>query len=79
MNELLNTLVPALVILTLAFIGLGITILVKKGGKFPNTHIHGNRYLNARGIHCAESMDHEEQKKVKAKIDYNKLKFEAKK
>lgn len=34
---------------------LGIRILIQKGGKFPNTHIGGNRNMAKRGIYCANT------------------------
>ena len=30
---------------------------VEKGGRFPNTHIEGNRALGKKGIFCAKTMD----------------------
>ena len=65
--------VTAVIILALAFAGLAITIFIKKGGRFPNTHIHGNKHLNEQGISCVQTDDAREQKKVKAKIDYRNL------
>ncbi len=73
MNEFLKTLLPALVILALAFIGLGITILLKRGGKFPNTHIHGNRQLNKQGVNCAQSDDRIEQLKAKKTANFRNV------
>lgn len=46
----------ALVIITLVGISvllLGIRVFFVKGGKFPNTHIHGNPALRKKGITCA--------------------------
>jgi hypothetical protein len=63
----------AVIIVSIAFAGLAITIFLKKGGRFPNTHIHGNKYLNEQGISCVQTYDAREQKKVKAKIDYRNL------
>ena len=36
---------------------LSIKVLLKKGGRFPNTHIEGNRALGKKGIFCAKTMD----------------------
>ena len=41
----------------LAFAGLAISMLVKKGGKFPDTHISHNREMRRRGISCAQHTD----------------------
>ncbi|PWD99973.1 hypothetical protein DDZ16_08625 [Marinilabilia rubra] len=34
-----------------------IRIIFRKGGKFPNTHIGGNRNMAKRGIYCASTQD----------------------
>lgn len=36
-----------------------IRILFVKKGKFPNTHVGGNREMRKRGIGCAQSQDRE--------------------
>jgi len=36
-----------------------INIIVKKNGKFPNTHIGGNPALRKKGIKCAQTQDFE--------------------
>jgi len=42
---------------------MSIKILFKKNGKFPNTHIGGNKEMAKRGITCATSQDREARKK----------------
>ena len=34
-----------------------IGIIFRKNGKFPNTHIGGNKNLAKRGIYCATTQD----------------------
>ena len=41
---------------------LAIRILLRKDGKFPHTHIGGNRDMARRGIFCASTQDKIEQK-----------------
>ena len=41
-----------------------IRILLQKNGKFPNTHIGGNKELTKKGIYCATTQDKMEQKRV---------------
>lgn len=41
-----------------------IRILLQKNGKFPNTHIGGNKALAKKGIYCATTQDKMEQKRV---------------
>lgn len=67
-------LISAIVLIAVAFAGFAINILVRKGGKFPNTHVSGNKYLKSQGISCAQTYDREEQAKSRQKIDYNSLK-----
>lgn len=51
----------SIAIMAIAFAGLAIKILFKKGGKFPNTHISGNKYLRAKGVTCIQTYDKMEQ------------------
>ncbi len=62
--------------MALAFAGLAITILVKKGGKFPNTHVSGNKYLRKKGIYCVQTQDKLEQKKAWEQLDLTTLKVD---
>jgi len=55
-----------LLLLTIIAVGisillLAIRILLKKNGRFPNLHVGGNKALNQRGIHCAQTQDFEER------------------
>ena len=43
------------ILLGLALVGLGINILFRKNGKFPETHIGKNKAMKDRGIHCAKT------------------------
>ena len=53
------------ILLGIALIGLGITMLIKKNGKFPETQIGKNKAMKDRGIHCANTTDHLERKNYK--------------
>lgn len=44
----------ALALLALAVIGMSVTILVKKDGKFPDGEISHNKELRRQGIICAK-------------------------
>lgn len=48
-----------IILLALAFVGMAISILIKKGGKFPELHIGKNEKLREKGISCATSQDRE--------------------
>jgi hypothetical protein len=75
MTEFMKTLLPAIVILTLVLLGLGITILVKRNGKFPDTHIHSNKYLREKDIHCVQKEDNMEQAKGRKKDMFKNMKY----
>lgn len=49
----MKTLIPALVILAVAIVLLGVKVLFVRGGKFPSGHVHDNPTLRERGIGCA--------------------------
>ena len=53
------------ILLGLALIGLGITMLIKKNGKFPETHIGRSKAMKERGIHCANTTDRLERDNYK--------------
>ncbi len=46
-----------LILTTIALAGLGIGMLIRKKGKFPETHIGRNQQMKERGIHCANTTD----------------------
>jgi hypothetical protein len=54
---MVKTLLIGLVILLVAILLLGVRVFFVKGGKFPNTHIGGNKAMQERGIICAKAQD----------------------
>jgi len=68
--ELLKVFLLTLGILSIAMVGLAITMLIKKGGKFPNTHVSGNKHLKKNGVYCSQTQDRLEQRNA-----YKNLKF----
>lgn len=54
---MLITLLFTLIILVICVLLLNVKILFKKGGRFPNLHIDGNKALRKKGIFCARTMD----------------------
>lgn len=65
----------AVALVAIAFIGLAVQILFKKGGKFPNTHVGGNPYLQQQGISCAKTQDRIEQARLQQEVDFKKIRF----
>lgn len=53
------------ILIAIAIIGLSISILIKKGGQFPNTHIGKDKNMKKKGISCARTTDREERKNYK--------------
>ena len=54
---LLTVFIIVVILLGLSLVGLGISLLLKKNGKFPETHIGKNKAMKERGIHCANTTD----------------------
>jgi hypothetical protein len=53
----MSVLIITIIILTISIFLLSIKVIVKKDGKFPNTHVSGNKALRDRGITCIKSQD----------------------
>ncbi|WP_262327470.1 hypothetical protein [Carboxylicivirga litoralis] len=47
----------SIVLMGIVFVLMAIRILLQKNGKFPNSHIGGNKALNEKGIYCATTQD----------------------
>lgn len=71
----LTVILLAVVLMAVAIAGMAITILIKKGGKFPNTHVSGNRYLKRQNIYCAQTQDKLAQREGWKKINFGKVKL----
>jgi hypothetical protein len=71
--EFIKIILLAIVLVTLAMLGLAIRILLKKNGEFPNTHVGGNKHMKQRGIYCAQTFDKIEQAKAKKEIKFDEL------
>jgi len=48
-----KTILISIVLVGICVLLLGVKVFFVKGGKFPNTHIHGNPALKEKGITCA--------------------------
>ena len=51
-----------LLIIAVSMVFMSVTILIKKGGRFPNTHVCGNKHLRKRGISSAQTQDKQAQR-----------------
>ena len=63
---MLETIYITLAIVAICVFFLCIGIIIK--GKFPNTHVSGNKEMRKRGIGCVQSQDREARKKNKHAI-----------
>ena len=73
--EVLKVILFAVALVSIAMFGMAIKILLKKGGKFPNTHVSGNGYLKRNGVYCAQTQDKLEQRKGMKAQQFKNLKF----
>jgi len=64
----LKVILLAIAIMALVVVGLAIQTLLKKGGKFPNTHIGSNKYMKDNGVTCAQTFDKIEQAKARKEL-----------
>jgi hypothetical protein len=53
----IKLLIISVLMISLILILLGIKILLKKKGQFPDTHISHNKEMRERGISCAQKTD----------------------
>ena len=60
--EMFRTLLFTLLIIAISVVLLAITVIIKKNGKFPNTHVGGSRHMRKRGIKCVQSQDRDARK-----------------
>ena len=64
--EMLDTILITVLIVAICIALLSIGIFLK--GKFPNTHVSGNKALRKKGIGCVQSQDREARKPNKNAI-----------
>ncbi len=54
---ILKVFLLSIILVGVVFVLMGISMLIKKNGKFPNIHIGSNKEMQKRGISCATSQD----------------------
>jgi len=70
---LLKVMLLAIGIMALVVLGLALQTLLKKGGKFPNTHIGSNKYMKSHGVSCATTDDKIEQAKARKEFRFKQI------
>ena len=53
----LKLLVISALLIGFALVAMAVSILLRRGGRFPDTHISHNREMRKRGITCAQHND----------------------
>lgn len=76
--EVIKIILLAVALVSIAMLGLATQILFKRGGRFPNTHVGGNKYLKKKGIHCYQTQDKIEQLNARKEIDFKDVKISLK-
>ena len=59
-----KTILSAIAFLGVAILLFGVKIFFTKNGKFPNSHVSGNKEMRKRGVTCVQSQDREERRKM---------------
>ncbi len=60
-QKMWQTIIISVGIVLISFVFLAITMLIKKEGRFPQTHVSQNRAMRERGIHCVQTQDWQER------------------
>lgn len=63
---MIETLLPCVLIIAIAFALLSVSIIFRRRGGFPSQHIHDSEAMKERGIHCVIDQDREAQQSGKA-------------
>lgn len=73
--EVLKVILMAVALVAIGMLGMAITMLVKKGGKFPNTHVSGNKHLKEQGVSCVQTQDRLAQREAWKQVSYKNASF----
>ena len=60
--EMFRTLLFTLLIIAICVALLSVKVILKKNGRFPNTHVGGSKAMRKRGIKCVQSQDRDARK-----------------
>ncbi len=73
--EVIKIILLSVALVAIAMFGLAIRILLLKGGKFPNTHVSGNKYLKSQGVYCSQTQDKVAQREARKEVKFDNLNF----
>ena len=71
----IKLLLIVIVLVGIAIAGLATTILLKKNGQFPNTHVGSNPNMRKKGLMCIKSWDAKQQAQAKEELKFKKLRI----
>lgn len=63
----------SVVVMSLVMVALALQTILKKNGKFPNSHIGSNKYMKENGVTCAQTFDKIEQAKARKELQFKQL------
>lgn len=66
---MIETIAISLLIVAICIAFLAIGIILKKNGRFPNSHVSGNKAMRERGIKCVQSQDREARAPKRIKVN----------
>ena len=69
----MRTIVIVIVLVGLAIVLLSVGVILRKDHSFRSQHIHQNERMKQDKIHCAKTMDREEERKSERKINVRDL------
>ena len=69
----MRTIVIVIVLVGLAIVLLSVGVILRKDHSFRSQHIHQNERMKQDKIHCAKTMDKEEERKSERKINVRDL------
>ena len=61
-KKMIRLFLISLLIIAVGMALMSVTIIIKKGGRFPNTHVCGNKHLRRQGISSAQTQDKQAQR-----------------
>ncbi|MBN1985146.1 MAG: hypothetical protein JW761_02520 [Prolixibacteraceae bacterium] len=73
--EVIKIILLSVALVAIAIFGLAVRILLLKGGKFPNTHVSGNRFLKKQGVYCAQTQDKLARREAIKEVKFDNLTF----
>ena len=66
---MIETIIITMLIVAICLALLAIKIIFKKNGRFPNTHVSGNKAMRKRGIGCVQSKERKASEKKRIKVE----------